>query len=236
MKFRSLALVALATLAAAADAGAQVAVIVNDPTVEPPVSKLSQSEQDLFDRAVLPKVRKVLANEYCEEEVTVAGSVRGAFTRAGAQQMLVFYQFCQTGNGLGSVGVAVLENGKVAANLVSAESAWSVDARALPDVNQNGLDEFALYYSGGMHQGEGGTGVDIMEFSGARLKGIGWFQAESFSDSSPTAGYKVSVKPGARPVFTREKFLQNDAGKWRRSGRPAVFKLTAVYGTFEVVK
>jgi hypothetical protein len=236
MKFRSLALVAFAVLAAAAEAGAQVAVVINDPNVELPVAKLSPNEQGLFDKTVLPAVRKVLANEYCEEEVTVAGSASGAFTRAGSKQTLVFYQFCQTGNGLGSVGLAVLENGKVAANFVSAESAWSVDAQALPDINMNGLDEFALYYSGGMHQGEGGTGVDIMEFSAGKLKGIGWFQAESFSDSSPTAGYKVSVKPGVRPVFTREKFIQNDAGKWRRSGRPAAFKLTAVYGTFEVVK
>lgn len=44
-----------------------------------------------------------------------------------------------------------------------AESGWTLGITVLPDINQNGFDEFALYYSGGMHQGQGGTGVDILE-------------------------------------------------------------------------
>ncbi len=113
----------------------QTTIVISDPTVEPPKAELSKSEQDLIDNKVLPGVRKMLVSDGCEETIEIAGRVEGAFTRAGSKQTLVFYQFCQTGNGLGSIGVAILENGKVAASFVSAESGWADHAAVLPDIN-----------------------------------------------------------------------------------------------------
>ncbi|HEX3100347.1 MAG TPA: hypothetical protein VHQ01_01070 [Pyrinomonadaceae bacterium] len=223
----------------------QGSVLVNDPVAEsvkmdaaaPDGGKtgLPAAEEAVFNKSVLPKARAKLKSEGCEETIEVAGRVVGAFTRAGSKQTLIFYQFCQTGNGLGSVGVAVLENGKVVGNYVSAESGWSVDAKALPDLNQNGVDEIALYYSGGMHQGAGGTGVDIMEVSSRGLIGVGWFMAEEFTETSPVMGYKVTANPGAKPVFFREKYTQNSAGKWRKTGVAAPLRLKEVNSTFVTV-
>ena len=75
-----------------------------------------------------------------------------------------------------------------------------------------------------MHQGAGGTGVDVFEFSGNSLHGLGWFQSEGFSEDAPTFGYKVYVKQGKAPVFSRQKYLLGNNEKWRPSGKLAVFK------------
>ena len=214
---------------------AQSTVIINLPNQSPVKSTLNASEQKIMDKNILPRVRKKLVGDACEESIDVAGVVHGAFTRAGTDQTLIFYQFCQTGNGLGSTGVALLENGKAIGSWVSAESGWTVDAKLLPDIDQNGLNEVAFYYSGGMHQGEGGTGVDIMEFTGGALKGIGWFQAEGFTEKTDNA-YKVTVRPGRTPAFFREKWVANSAGKYRKVGNPLPLKLKPVFGSFEAIK
>ena len=212
----------------------QSPIVINSPGEEPVKAELSTPEKRLMDRNILPKARKRLSGESCEESIEIAGIVHGAFIRAGAAQTLVFYQFCQTGNGLGSAGVAVFDGNKVVANLLSEESGWTMGAKVLPDINQNGLSEVALFYSGGMHQGSGGTGVDIMEFSGTALKGIGWFQAESFTEKT-SYSFKVSAKPGTPPQFFAEKW-SSYKGKYRRVGGAVPLKLKPVFGKFEAVK
>jgi len=227
---------ALIALCFASVCMAQTGVVINDPTLPTTAAKLTAAEQSIMDKSVLPAARKKLASDLCEETVEAAGIVQGSFTKPGARQTLIFYQLCQTGNGLGAAGVAVIEDGAVVGNFVSADSGWTVDARALPDINQNGVNEFALYYSGGLHQGEGGTGVDIFEISGGTFREIGWFQAESFTADGPVTGYKVTAKPGKTPTFSREDYVQNAAGKWRKVGKPYALKIMAVTGTFEALK
>lgn len=214
---------------------AQTNVVINDPSVEPPATALSASDKRIVERDALPKVRKKLADDVCVEEFETAGVVTGSFSKKDARQTLVFYQFCQTGNGLGTVGLVLIDGGKVIGNYVS-DGGWSVGITVLPDINQNGLNEFAPHYSGGMHQGQGGTGVDIMEFSAAGPQGIGWFQADAFFDEADSIGWKVSVKKGKVPVFFREKYTARDEGKWRKAGKPVRFSLRKVYSKFTAVK
>ncbi|MEO8649766.1 MAG: hypothetical protein ABI539_11430, partial [Acidobacteriota bacterium] len=113
------ALIFLLSSAALAASG-QSRIVINDPASEPANAKLSAAERRLIDRLVLPRVRPILKSEICEEEFEPAAVLQGAFTRPAAKQTLVFYQFCQTGNGLGSAGVAIIESGGVAASFVSA--------------------------------------------------------------------------------------------------------------------
>ena len=215
----------------------QATVVINDPTIEAPKLQLSEAEKDLFEKQILPGAKPKLDSEACDEpEPEVTGRAEGAFTRRGARQTLLFYQYCTTGNGLGSIGVAVIENGKVVASFASAEGGQSDRAVAIPDIDQNGIDEIGLYYSGGLHQGAGGTGVDIVEISNGVLKGIGWFQAEEVSESSPTMGYKIVAHPAKTPTFTREKYVQNAAGKWRKAGAPITIKLKPAVVEFESAK
>jgi len=230
----------LAVMIAAISVQAQSLFVVNEPTIKRKPMELSAADNRLMERSVLPKAGKMLVGslgEVCHEgEYEVANAAKGSFTRAGAEQTLVFYQFCQTGNGLGAVGVAVLENGKVESTYVAEDGGWSVDAHTLPDINQNGLDEVALYFSGGMHQGAGGTGVEVIEFSNGRLKNLGWFNADSFTDSGPSIAYRVSVKKGTTPLFYRQKFTSRDDKHWRPVGKQTSFRLDKPITTFAAVK
>jgi hypothetical protein len=231
-------LIAFCFLAAAGNVFAQQqTIVVNDPAKNEKTLAVSAAEENLIKRSVLPKLREMWsADEVCEEAFETAGAARGAFTKPGANQTLIFFQFCQTGNGFGNNGLVLLENGRIAASYAS-EGGWAQDIKALPDINQNGLDEFLIYYSGGMHQGASGTGVDIMEFSPAgAVKGLGWFQAESFGDEGGDFGYRVTVKPGKAPVFYREKYASTGENRWRKSGKVAAFKLDKAYGKFSVLK
>lgn len=128
-----------------------------------------------------------------------------------------------------------MENGRITASYIS-EGGWAMGLKSLPDINQNGLDEFIVYYSGGMHQGAGGTGVDVMEFSAGTIKGLGWFQADSFGEENGDFSYRVTVKPGKAPLYYREKYVSSGENKWRRAGKAATFKLGKTYGKFDVLK
>lgn len=213
----------------------QQSIVINDPTKADSLLKASATEENLIKKSVLPKARRLWSkNDACAEDFSIAGTAKGAFTKPNAKQTLIFYEFCQTGNGFGNNGLVLFENGKIIASYVS-EGGWSLDLKSLPDINKNGLNEFAVYYSGGIHQGEGGTGVDLMEFSGAAIKGLGWFQADSFNEED-SYSYKVSVKPGKTPSFYREKYESISENKWRKVGKPAPFKLGETYGKFTALK
>jgi len=212
----------------------QGTVVVNDPTKEAVESKLSKADEAVFNSA-LPNVKRTVNSEICEESPEVAGFVAGAFTKPGAKQKLVFYQVCQTGNGFGWVGLVLIEGGMVVGNYVS-ETGWIVSIGTVPDINQNGLDEFTLAYSGGMHQGHGGVGVDLMEFSAGFPKGIGWYKAEEFGDTEAVSVWKLTAKPGPTPVFYKQKYFSGENQKYRKVGANAVTKLTKAIGTFKAVK
>jgi hypothetical protein len=211
---------------------AQQTVVINDPNVKSESAPIRKGDDDLIRREVLPKARKYWAkNEACDEDFQVTGEASGAFSKPKSNQKLIFYQFCQTGNGFGNNGLVLIEDGKIVGSYVS-ESGWAMDIKVLPDINQNGLNEFLLYYSGGMHQGSGGTGVDLMEFSAASgVKGLGWFQSDSYGEDKGDWSYKVSVKTGKTPVFYREKYIsKND--KLQKTGKPAAFKLGKAYSSY----
>lgn len=235
MKYKRFVSLLLAPILLAGAVFAQKTIVINDPTVKvDPAKVVSPSSEDLIKRDVLPKARKYWAKTAaCEEEYEAQGEAQGAFSKPNSNQKLVFYQFCQTGNGLGNNGLVLIENGKVIGSYVS-EGGWALDIEPLPDINQNGLNEFLLYYSGGMHQGEGGTGVDVLEFSLANLKGLGWFQSEGFTEDDSWV-YKVSVRPGKPPAFYREKYISND-DKFQKTGKIAPFKLGKTYSSFTVLK
>jgi hypothetical protein len=214
---------------------AQQALVINDPagSIEPLI--MNTSEVALIKREVLPKARKHWSgNDACEEDFKITGRVRGAFSAPKSNQELVFYQFCQTGNGLANNGLVLIENGRIVGNYISEDGGWALGLKVLRDINQNGLDEFMLYYSGGIHQGEGGTGVDIMEFSPSNVKGLGWFQAEGFTEEDSWS-YKVSVKPGKAPLFYHEKYVSKNK-KLQKTGKPAPIKLEQVSGAFTALK
>ena len=173
---------------------AQQTVVINDPRVEEKPSAISAPDQTVFDREVWPVMRKKYVGEDCTPEEEYSEAVHGSFTKPKTKQTLIFFQVCQTGNGHGIAGMALLENGKVVGIHGADQAGWAVGVRVLPDINLNGVDEVALHWSGGLHQGEGGIGVDLVELGGNAFRGLGWFQSDGVSNDNQTFGYKVSVK------------------------------------------
>jgi len=215
----------------------QSLVVVNEPGAKPVRPTLTAAETNLMQRSVLPKVRKILASDECTEtDYDVVSTVKGAFTKAGAQQTLVYYQYCVTGNGLGSTGVAVLENGKVIASYIAEDGDEASGARSLPDIDQDGLNEVILEVSGGMHQGSGGTGAEMIEFTATGIKSLGWFTQDEFSENGPSIAYRVTAKPGKPPLFYRQKFTSRNEKKWNPVGKPLPFKLGKPLIKFRAVK
>ena len=211
-------------------------VVVVDPTKDSPEAKLSAAEDIILKNDAVPRVKKKLTDAACTAEPEPAGVAYGAFSKAGAKQTLIFYQYCQTGNGLGWAGLVLIEGGKMIGNW-AADSGWTQEIAVVPDINKNGLDEFTLSWGGGMHQGQGGVGVDLMEFSGGMPKGLGWFLSEQFADTEAVSVWKVTAKPGPVPVFYRQKYFSGENQKYRRVGVNALFKLKKTFtGGFEVVK
>lgn len=238
MKFTRLAGLILTIYLLTAPALAQALATVHDPTLQPIDTvehQIRAEDEELMQKSVLPKVRKKLVSDVCSDSYELTGAIDGSFSKAGAKQTLVFYQFCETGNGLGNVGIALLEKGKVVGSYV-AESGWAYSITRLPDINQNGLDEFTLGYSGGMHQGQGGIGIDIVEFTKNGPRGLGWFQAEAITDTESDWGYKVTVKTGKVPVFYRQKYRSTEGAPWMKIGRNTRFSLKKTSDVYTAVK
>ena len=238
MKVKHLS-IAISILAFLVPAAFGQRIVIHDPTlpasgeqVEPP-----KSIAKLYETKVLPPVRKKLVSDGCPDSPEYTGSVEGAFTRPNSVQMAVFYQFCQTGNGLGWVGLAIIEKGKVVSSFVQ-DSGWALSIEKVLDVNRNGLDEIVLEFGGGMHQGEGGTGVSIYEFKNDKPVELGWYQSSKFDASDTFTSWKLTAKPGKTPVFYNQKYISTGNDKWRRSGANKVYRLKKLDGDngFEEVK
>ena len=215
-------------------AGAQT-VVVYDPTQTVTETKMTRGEQGVFDSVVLPAAKRAVGRDVCEADVTQSGVARGAFTKAGANQSLVFYQYCQTGNGFGQVGLVLMEGDRLLANFM-ADAGWTVDIGRVADINKNGLDEFYLVYSGGLHQGQGGTGVDLMEFAAGSPRGIGWYQAEKFDETQATTAWALSVKPGLKPVYYRQKYFSGEGEDYKPQGKAAAFILGKAVSKFRAIR
>jgi hypothetical protein len=211
-------------------------IVVNDPTVTAKETKMTAAERKIFERDALPAVRKMIKSDVCEESLQDAGVARGAFTAPGKRQSLIFYEYCQTGNGFGWNGLVLIEGDRVVGNFVS-EGGWGVYVAPVDDINQNGILEFTLAYSGGLHQGQGGTGVELMEFANGLPAGIGWYKAEEFGESGPSSSWKLTAQPGKPPVYYKQKFTTREGGKPRPVGKNVLTRLDKAFvSKFERVK
>src|SRR4030095_13415202 len=102
----------------------------------------------------------------------------------------------------GIVGLVLIENGKVVGRFAS-DGGWSINIGLVPEINQDGLNEVTLAYSASLHQGQGGVGVDIIEFSGGAPAGLGWYKSESFDNTEAPTAWGPTAKPGKTAIYYR---------------------------------
>lgn len=234
---RKIVFLVLFLVAVSVPVSAQKTLVVYDPTLEllDELPMLPDAEQAVYEQNVLPKLKAKYQSDTCSVDPELAGETSGKFTKKGAVQKAAFYQVCETGNGLGIVAIVIFENNKLV-GIWGDDSGWTLQIDAIADLNGNGLDEFTLSYGGGMHQGEGGVGVEVMEFAAGKPKSMGWFQGEKFTDTETESGYRVTVRTGKTPVFYRQKYVANSRGKLIKSGANSVFKLQKMESSFEEIK
>ncbi len=167
--------------------------------------------------------------------LTVIGAVDGSFTRKAATQRAIVYEMCQTGNGFANNGIAVVEDGSVVTNFV-AEGGWNLDVRRIADIDKNGFDELVIETGGGMHQGYTGSSSNVIEISSTSVRSFGAFLSYSNECESLKAGeycdrsYKITARSGTKPVFMRQKYLNNgddEKPRWVVSGKPQIAKTIA---------
>lgn len=229
MKLVNRLLIFLLSLTLFSTAFAQATVVVYDPSKPESETNFSDAEAEALKNEIDPLLKKVVAADVCSGDFQITNAAEGAFTRRSAKQKAFLYEYCQNGNGFSYGGVAVTENGKIVSNYYF-NGGWQMDFWSLPDINGNGLNEMAIHWSGGMHQGQIGTAIIVLENSLGRLAEIGGTQA-SWSEcdgdnSSLKCGYswKVTAKRAAKPVFYHQKMVGGEGQKWRTVGKSSADK------------
>jgi hypothetical protein len=193
---------------------------------------LSAEQQAFLKRAILPAARKEWHDQEAECErgfqpqaVDVA---HGAFTRPGAAQDAILYHYCAIGHDRALNGIAILQNGQLAAHVVY-QGDESHAIGALPDINGDGISEIVLA-GGSTNQGITSTWISILQLGGEITR---FGHTQTYEDNCGvaegncrTTAWRISVKPGPAPAFFREAFAQ-DGKTWKRTAPLAALKLDA---------
>jgi hypothetical protein len=193
-------------------------------------TKVSAQEEALLKRAILPVAAQYWKKKGkdCDAEFEIIDAAQGSFTRATSKQKAVLYRYCMTGHNFALNGIAVLENGEVAAHVVY-EGAWDDAIGALPDTNGNGVSEIMIA-TGGISTAVAWGVISVIELRGKRVSSLG--QADTFLDDcqldemrnvkkGKSTAYKILVRPGAVLEYYRETFRKgcnDDKNKWKKMG------------------
>ena len=169
------------------------------------------AETALLESVVHPEARAAWADDGCSDTFVVLAKVKGSFTKRGARQSAVLYRFCNTGRQNGMSGVAILDQGRVAAHVV-----WkggNEDAIvAMRDIDGNGLSEIAITDSG-VGQGYVDSGISIVELGPSDVKKLGFFDTydDDCGSLRPRPAERAAVlyvTPGTTPRFFTKRFTK----------------------------
>ncbi len=237
----------LAVVSFAVSALAQGPVVLYYPLAK--VAETNSTEED--ERLAREKLVPAVISRWSDDDacgggnLNIIGAVEGSFTRAGARQRAIVYELCQTGNGFANNGIAVIENGKIAAHF-AAEGGWNLEVARVPDVNRNGRDELAIETGGGMHQGYTGSSITLLEMSDTAAAELGVFlvytnECEDYApDKYCDRSYKLTAAPGTRPSYLAQKYLNrgtDEKPRWVASGKPAAARsIRDLNRKYELVK
>ena len=208
---------------------AQNVTTLYDGRLENNPEPVSSSDVQLVRRNALPAARRAWGSE-CEEATDFIGTASGSFTATGKAQRIVLYRYCEMGHAFSNNGLVVIEGGRVVRNIVYNGGGENTIV-SLPDINQNGISE-VLLAGGSTNQGYTGSVISILELTSSGALEFG--DADVYEDNCGAVerckmtAYKVTAKPGAKPIYYRETF-QKRGGKWQSAGAAKVLKLRESY-------
>jgi len=198
---------------------------IYDARRSPEPAKFPTAEIASLKRNVQPAAKRFWDKraDQCDEELEVIDAAQGSFTKPKSNQKAILYRYCTTGHNFALNGIAVIEDGQLAAHYVY-DGAWDNAIGALSDIDGNGLSEI-LIATGGTNQGITWGVISIIELSekGARKFGA----TDTYSDNcvaqekGKASAYKLYVKTGSAPAFQRETFISSACGvkgSWLKSG------------------
>lgn len=213
------------------NAAAQQAKRIYDGRLSPKPGIVLPSERTLLKEKAVPAARawQQQSDSICtggdEAAVDIA---HGSFTRPASVQKALLYRYCTIGHNRAVNGIAVIENGQLAAHLVY-EGGWDNAIGAVAGLNGNGRSEI-IVASGGTNQGITWKSIAIIELTDNSVAKLGRLQ--TFSDDCGVnepcraEACRVSAKAGKPPVFYREDFIRKGAdGKWGKPGPPRQISL-----------
>lgn len=216
---------------------AQTLRVVYDGRAEARASTPSNTDVQLVRRYALPKARRLWrASGGCTEGFEVIDVATGSFTKADTEQKAVLYRFCVTGHNFANNGIAIIEGGSMVAHIVY-EGGEDYSIGALPDINGNGLSEIILG-DGSTNQGYTTMVAILIEVSPGGVKK--WGIADVYEDNCGTmercemTAYKISVKPGATPIFYREVYKKRNE-RWTRAGEATRYALRKLEGSYRLL-
>ena len=220
-------------------ARAQGPVLVYDGRADPaPPARATSAEERLVKQFSLPTARRHWeGSAACEEGFDVMGAASGSFTRPGARQRAVLYRYCVTGHDFANNGIAVIEGGRVVADLLY-EAGEDFSIASLPDIDGDGLSEMVLA-DGSIHQGITVVVAVPVQLSGSGVKTFG--VADVYEDDCGAherckmTAYRVTAAPDPTPSFFRETFRKRGK-RWVRVGRAARYTPRKNEASYVVLK
>lgn len=232
--YRNFTVVLLAFMFCAAnDVSAQNLQTVYDGRTEYETSTPSNADVQLIKRNALPNARQIWRNnESCQESFEVVDVASGSFTKPKAAQKAVLYRFCTTGHDFANNGIAIIEGGKIVAN-VFYNAGEDSSIRGLADINGNGLSEIILA-DGASHQGYTNVIITLIEITQAGVKSFGIADVSEddcgAKDPCKEITRKITVKPGKTPIFYRQTYRQRNK-EWMTVGKLERFSFRASEGS-----
>lgn len=226
-----------AALALAAPVRAQALVKVFDPRASYGSPRLSRADSVLLDRVVRPAARRRWgegpeAERECVDEFQMLDVTAGAFTRAGARQRAFLYEYCRLGRLRALGGIAVVEGGRVVANVMSEGKNNGI--YRLPDIDRNGRDEMVVVArSQGQGRTEQGAWLREMEPRGNTVRDLGsfWLRDDNCftgDDDKRQDVHVIYARPGRTPRFFARTYRSACGNHPRWTPRGALKPVTPI--------
>jgi hypothetical protein len=213
----------LSLLLAAAPAGAQARRLVYDPRWPYHHADATPAEKALLDREIRHVAARVFREMACSggtDGADVIDVAAGSFTRPGAAQRAIYYEWCRPATAIAAGGVVVVEGGRIVAHAVTGD--WPSQIRRVPDLDGDGRDELLLV-AGQTEQGETTDWATVLSLppgrAVTRVFSVRLSECGTLDRGATDQVWPLYVVPGPRPRFLTQRLTSAcERGTWRVRG------------------